>query len=294
MKRQVRYPMNLLRFVLTKASNSRSKSSVAGFTLIESLVAIIIVSITVVAISPPIFWATGTRVQNRRAEQALSIAQSTIDQVRARVERGGASVLELPAIAPADPGKRPNPDGPLPKAEWTSAKGIVRQGIIPKCNRVYSDLKSAQAAVPATETTAAVPAIAADKQYPNLTEYLPVDTTTTNPTAECKADFLVQVFRNDGICADALDGLCKNSALPPSERRPLAFSVGVRVYSGIAAKEGNILLKEKASLKGTTGTGQAGTRPLAVLYATVAKSDSSNSLNRYRDLCKAGGGAGCE
>lgn len=287
MKRQVKHSMDSLRSVLTKASKSYSKSSVAGFTLIESLVAIIIVSITVVAISPPIFWATGTRVQNRRAEQALSIAQATIDQVRAKVERGGASVLELPAIAAADPGKRPNPEGPLPSAQWTSM-----QGIIPKCNTV-SGLKSAVAAVPAVGAIPGTPAIAADKQYPNLNEYLPVDTTTSDPSATCKPDFLVQVFRNEGICAD---GLCSASALPANERRPLAFSVGVRVYSAIAAKNGGAtpLKKEKASLKGTTGTGQAGTSPLAVLYVTVAKSDSSTSLNRYRDLCKAGGGAGCE
>ena len=285
MKRQVKHPMDSLWFALTKASKSRSKSSVSGFTLIESLVAIIIVSITVVAISPPIFWATGTRVQNRRAEQALSIAQSTIDQVRARVERGGAGVLELPASTGLSDGKRPNPPGPLPSDQWTSM-----QGIIPRCNTV-SELKFAKAAVPATETTLAVPAIAADKQYPDVGQYLPVDTTTTGPTAVCKPDFLVQVFRNEGICAD---GPCSASASPPNERRPLAFSVGVRVYSAIAKNGTTALEKEKASLKGTTATGQAGIRPLAVLYATVAKSDASNSLNRYRELCKSSGGDVCE
>ena len=285
MKRQVKHPIDSLWFLLTKASKSRSKSPVAGFTLIESLVAIIIVSITVVAISPPIFWATGTRVQNRRAEQALSIAQSTIDQVRAKVERGGSSALELPAIeTAAAAGKRPNPVGPLPQtsAQWTSM-----QGIIPKCNTVAS-LKSSVAAVPATGTTPASPAIVGDKQYPNIDQYLPVDTTTTDINAVCKPDFLVQVFRNEGICAD---GPCSASALPVNERRPLAFSVGVRVYSAIAKNGTTALRKEKASLKGTTATGQAGTSPLAVLYATVAKSDSSTSLNRYRDLCKAGGTA---
>ena len=288
MKRQVKHPIDSLWFTLTKASKSNPKSSVSGFTLIESLVAIIIVSITVVAISPPIFWATGTRVQNRRAEQALSIAQATIDQVRARVERGGASALELPAIDPGTTaGKRPNPPGPLPSDPWTSM-----QGIIPKCNTV-SGLKSAVAAVPAVGATPATPAIAADQQYPDLKQYLPVDTTTTKSSEVCKPDFLVQVFRNAGICAD---GPCSASALPENERRPLAFSVGVRVYSAIAVKNGGTtaLEKEKASLKGTTATGQAGTRPLAVLYATVAKSDSSTSLNRYRELCKSGGGAGCE
>lgn len=282
MKRQVKHSIDSLWLVLTKASKSRSKSSVAGFTLIESLVAIIIISITVVAISPPIFWATGTRVQNRRAEQALSIAQATIDQVRARVERGGSTAIELPAIdTGVAAGKRPNPIGPLPSAQWTSM-----QGITPTCNTV-SQLKPAVAAVEAVGSTPATPAKAAEQQYPGINQYLPVMTTT-----DCsKPDFLVQVFRNDGICDDGL--ACSASALPANERRPVAFSVGVRVYSALAKNGTTALLKEKASLTGTTGTGQAGARPLAVLYATVAKSDASASLNNYRALCKAGGTA-CE
>jgi len=276
--------MDSLWLVVAKASKSRIKSSGGGFTLIESLVAIIIVTITVVAISPPIFWATGTRVQNRRAEQALSIAQATIDQVRAKVERGGSTALELPAIdTGATAGKRPNPDAPAPSARWNGASGPM-QGITPGCNTV-AQLKPAVAAVAATGTTAAVPATAADKQYPNVGQYLPI--VTTNDCS--KPDFLVQVFRNEGICDN---GLCSASTLPANERRPLAFSVGVRVYSALATKA-TVLEKEKASLMGTTGTGQAGTRPLAVLYATVAKSDVSTSLNRYRELCKAGGTA-CE
>ena len=278
MKRQVRHPIDSLWLVVIKASKSRSKSSGGGFTLIESLVAIIIVSITVVAISPPIFWATGTRVQNRRAEQALSIAQATIDQVRARVERGGSTALELPAIDNgATAGKRPNPAAPAPSAQWTPM-----QGIIPTCNTV-ANLRLPVAAVAATGTTAAVAAIAGDKQYPNVDEYLPVKTTSDSDCT--KPDFLVQVFRNEGICDN---GLCSASAVAANDRKPLAFSVGVRVYSALA-KNSTTLLKDKASLIGTTGTGQAGTRPLAVLYATVAKSDSSSSLNRYRDLCKAVG-----
>ena len=279
MKRQVNHPIDSLWFLLTKASKFQSKSSVGGFTLIESLVAIIIVSVTVVAISPPIFWATGTRVQNRRAEQALSIAQGTIDQVRARVERGGSTALELPAIdTGAAAGKRPNPDAPAPSARWNGVNGPM-QGIIPKCNTV-KDLK------PAIDT----PATPADQQYPGIGQYLPVDITTISNTATCKPDFLVQVFRNEGICDN---GLCSASAVAANDRKPLAFSVGVRVYSALAINATTPLLKDKASLIGTTGTGQAGTRPLAVLYATVAKSDSSTSLNRYRELCKVVGTA-CE
>jgi type II secretory pathway pseudopilin PulG len=258
MKRHMKHQVSAFCFLLGKSLRVRSGASTTGFTLIESLV----------AISPPIFWAAATRVQNRRAEQALSIAQSSIDEVRAKIERGAVTAPELPAIAPvAAGGLRPYPVAPAPTAEWNLMRGIT-----PACNTV-SNLKTA---VAATATTAAIPA---DQHYPSDIQYLPVDT-----DGDCKADFLVQIFRNDGICSD---GPCATSALPVADRRPLAFSVGVRVYSAIA-KNSPILYREKARLTGTTGTGQTGSRPLAVLYSTVAKSDSSTALNRYRELCKAG------
>lgn len=275
MKRHMKHQVSAFWFLLGKSLRFRPGTSASGFTLIESLVAIIVVSVTVVAISPPIFWAAATRVQNRRAEQALSIAQSSIDEVRAKIERGGATIPELPAVAAAaSGGLRPNPAAPAPTAEWNLMKGVT-----PACNTV-SNLKKA---VAATATTAAIPA---DQHYPSEIQYLPVDT-----DGDCRADFLVQIFRNDGICSD---GPCSASALPVADRRPLAFSVGVRVYSAIA-KQSPTLYAEKARLTGTTGTGQTGSRPLAVLYSTVAKSDSSTALNRYRELCKSvSGGTVCE
>ncbi len=271
MKRHMKHQVSAFWFLLGKSLQRRSGTSASGFTLIESLVAIIVISVTVVAISPPIFWAAATRVQNRRAEQALSIAQSSIEEVRAKIERGSVTAPELPAIAaPAAGGVRPYPPrGPAPSAEWNLMRGIT-----PTCNTV-SNLKTA---VAATGTTAAIPA---DQHYPPVDQYLPVDT-----DGDCKADFLVQIFRNDGICSD---GPCAASTLPLADRRPLVFSVGVRVYAAIAKQATVATLEpEKSRLTGTTGTGQTGSRPLAVLYSTVAKSDSSTALNRYRELCKAG------
>lgn len=59
-----------------------------GFTIIESLMAVVVVAVLVVAITPPIFLAVATRVQNQRAEQAMQQAQRQIDQIRALIERG--------------------------------------------------------------------------------------------------------------------------------------------------------------------------------------------------------------
>ncbi|MDF5717728.1 MAG: hypothetical protein PUP93_28640 [Rhizonema sp. NSF051] len=67
-----------------------------GFTIIESLMAIIVITVLVVSITPPIFLAVGTRVQNQKAEQAMQLAQLQVDQVRVLVERGNYTNDQLP------------------------------------------------------------------------------------------------------------------------------------------------------------------------------------------------------
>lgn len=65
-----------------------TNTSNRGFSILECLVGIIIVTIVVTAFTPPIFLTVASRVQNRRAEQALQLAQGEIDKVRRTVERG--------------------------------------------------------------------------------------------------------------------------------------------------------------------------------------------------------------
>jgi prepilin-type N-terminal cleavage/methylation domain-containing protein len=76
----------LVSFLLTKLP--RKNLSSQGFTLLESLVGIVIIAVVVTAFTPPIFLTVGTRIQNRRAEQALQLAQGEVDRVRRTVERG--------------------------------------------------------------------------------------------------------------------------------------------------------------------------------------------------------------
>ncbi|XWK85825.1 MAG: hypothetical protein U7127_16520 [Phormidium sp.] len=63
-------------------------TSIRGFSILECLIGIIVVTIVVTAFTPPIFLTVASRVQNRRAEQALQLAQGEIDRVRRTVERG--------------------------------------------------------------------------------------------------------------------------------------------------------------------------------------------------------------
>ncbi|MEA5466005.1 prepilin-type N-terminal cleavage/methylation domain-containing protein [Leptothoe sp. PORK10 BA2] len=71
-----------------KKRRLRGKSSNAGLTLIESLVAVAVIGITAASVGPVILVSTATRIQSQRAEQALQIAQGEVDRVRQIVEQG--------------------------------------------------------------------------------------------------------------------------------------------------------------------------------------------------------------
>jgi prepilin-type N-terminal cleavage/methylation domain-containing protein len=69
----------------------------AGLTLMECLVAIVMVAIVMGAIAPALVISVATRVQSQKAEKALELAQSEIDRVRLSVERDGVAATGLPA-----------------------------------------------------------------------------------------------------------------------------------------------------------------------------------------------------
>lgn len=90
------------RAALAKSQVQQSKSSERGLTLLECLMAVVVIGLTMAMITPPLVIAAATRVQNRQAEQAMQIAQGEVDRVRATVARPDSQNLtlaRLPAIA---------------------------------------------------------------------------------------------------------------------------------------------------------------------------------------------------
>ncbi|MBD2563554.1 MULTISPECIES: prepilin-type N-terminal cleavage/methylation domain-containing protein [Nostoc] len=63
---------------------SSAQSSQSGFTIIESLVAILVVSVLLVAIAPVLVMSTATRVQARRIELATGAAKAFIDAIKSK------------------------------------------------------------------------------------------------------------------------------------------------------------------------------------------------------------------
>ena len=61
--------------------------------------AIVVIAIVITASAPPILLAVATRIQNRRAEQAMQIAQQEVERVRLIVNQDNYLNSELPPAA---------------------------------------------------------------------------------------------------------------------------------------------------------------------------------------------------
>lgn len=68
--------------ITNKQKQHSSQSSQSGFTIIESLMAIVVVGILMTAIAPVIVLSVATRVQARRVELATQAARTYIDGVK--------------------------------------------------------------------------------------------------------------------------------------------------------------------------------------------------------------------
>lgn len=86
---------------ISQASIRSGRSSESGVTLLECLVGIAVIAVTATLILPPLFIASASRVQNRRAEQAFQIAQDEIDRIQTLVASGQHGAANLPASAGA-------------------------------------------------------------------------------------------------------------------------------------------------------------------------------------------------
>ena len=67
-----------------------------GYTIIESLVAMIVVSVLMIAIAPVMAFSVATRVQARRTEQATQAARTYIDALRTGAIKPGVTGSGFP------------------------------------------------------------------------------------------------------------------------------------------------------------------------------------------------------
>ena len=96
-----------------------SQSRDGGYTIIESLVAMIVVSVLMIAIAPVMAFSVATRVQARRMELATQAARAYIDALRTgaiRPTATGSTPASLPGF--------PKPDTAVPPAAPTNRNDL--------------------------------------------------------------------------------------------------------------------------------------------------------------------------
>lgn len=95
-----------------KQHHPKPHCSDSGFTIIESLVAILVAGILLAAIAPVLVISTATRVQARRVELATRAAKTFIDSVRTASITTVPSAITPTLTAPSDTVKRNLVDSP--------------------------------------------------------------------------------------------------------------------------------------------------------------------------------------
>ncbi len=196
------------------------RSSTSGLTLIECLVAIVVIGISVAAVTPALVLTVATRIQSQRAEQALTLAQTEIDQVRLVVERGQTGYVVSTPIS----------------------------------TTVFPDIRN----VPPPVNFVAIAATIDQAELVDL-------------NGDGDNDFAIQTFRNPGYT-------------PSGETDPIAFDMGVRVYSIQAEPNLGSLESTQASIGLTSGEGDRRRQPLVVLYTTIVRGEADSSLCGYVKL----------
>lgn len=231
---------------VTRPAASNPSGMAPGLTLIEGLVAIIVIAITVSAITPPIFVATATRIQTRRSEQAREIAQGEVDRVRTMMERGGATANDMPTATAADIAVGGTLPASTPKTVAVPDATVLTTPML--------SMKDCGTSIKRYPDTSTAP-VAVNK-------LVPVDV-----TGDCVPEYAMQVFRLPG-------------SIPVGGTAPFSFMMGVRVYSYYPGQIYPPLDAEPSSLAMTTGRRDAGgkQRPLAVLYSQISRNDTSSSL----------------
>lgn len=233
----------LLKLAQWTRNSQPEHHSEQGLSLIECLVAIIIITLTVVAITPPIMLANATRVQARKAAQAGQIAQGEIDRIRTLVERRERKVNLLPAdIGDNDISKAPVPTG----------TGITAAPLLS----------------PASCST-----------YPLATPVERDKLVRVDINGDCTPEYAMQVFRTTGYSPLGETDVTSGKAIPYA----FIMGVRVYAYNPNVPFPTTLDTKQASLVQGTGPrdliSGGA-RRPLAVLYSPMARNDSSGSLGQ--------------
>jgi len=149
-----------------------SDSRDGGYTIIESLVAMIVVSVLMIAIAPVMAFSVATRVQARRVELATQAARTYIDALRTGAIKPGETGFPIPAPA-----------------------GDLAGASIPTFDKTYCVDMDGE------KTGAEYCPASSNKDFRVQGAWLNKDVTNTDPTSK-GYELLVRVYRADSFATD--------------------------------------------------------------------------------------------
>lgn len=241
-------------------------SGESGFTIIESLVALLVVAILLTAIAPVIVLATATRVQSRRVELATQAAKTFIDGIRTgAITTVPSTVTTLAASTSAAP-RRVSDVAAIPAVAAVAATGSTPA--IPAVPLIPGVTGRPQDYLINTTNMAAPTSATGLYCYENGTISTPncsiITTGCSTSSTDCLNKFYVQAGRivqttgiNDG------------------------YRLGIRVYRADA--DFPLTASDNTKKTQTTFTGGLGSRKAPLIEMTT---DIGNSTTTFQALCQ--------
>ncbi|MEP0885162.1 hormogonium polysaccharide secretion pseudopilin HpsB [Trichocoleus sp. ST-U3] len=235
-------------------------STQSGFTIIESLLAILIVTALLVAIAPVITLSVATRLQARRVEQGTQAARTYIDGVRSGKLVPPTHIRVLNEVEVV---------GPLGNKRFD-----------PNRER-FSNAPAPPSITIANCRSAALPNFPYCRNQPNLSLYcadFDGDDACKNSST---TDLIVQAFR---------------SGIDTNDDGSKGYLLGVRVYRAAAFNGGTDFqtTKERGGKKVATNTGGTGDyrAPLVEMTTEVQSKPNAQAApeKQYEDFCDRLGG----
>ncbi|MFB8791392.1 MAG: hormogonium polysaccharide secretion pseudopilin HpsB [Potamolinea sp.] len=258
--------LQLLQLRLGSKNQLSKKSTQPGFTLIECLLAIMIVAILLSAVAPVIVLSIATRLQARRVEQGTQAAKTYVDGVRAgKIPASAIVAVKMDEVTVVggkntfDPKREDFAKTPTPSSSEVDASNCVESSTYyPYCNS------------------------------PTSTLYC-VDLDGGGCSNKSPRDLIVQSFRSQSPAQKTAEDAALNSDALEKTIKKNGFLLGVRVYRADSFSGGRTLLAGVKDVTFTGGTGLKGEQ--APLVETTTEINGKDTL--YTNLCARLGGVGC-
>ena len=257
-------------------------STQSGFTLIECLLAIIIVSVLMVAIAPAVVISTATRLQARRVELATQSARAYVDGVRSGSIPPPPNVIYFKYQSKDDLSGGSlftNAGVPMGAAGWSCTPGYVTQPVAPEL------ANAAQYYCPDGNST---------------WQLYCVDLDGGGCSSTSPKDLVIQSFRSITVPAPPATPNYTQLPVDPAEADK-GYFLGIRVYRADGLKDSGALRTSvdaqgtsRRQLTHTAGVGDSKS-PLVELTTEIGPDaqPSNDPSERWKELCKRLGGAGC-